>query len=170
MRHHVDALKTEIGTTLTLPASVDLAAYRAALLARFTNPALRHHTAQIARDGSQKLPQRLFAPALERLTAGRAAPRIALGVAAWLRFLRGLADDGTPLELDDPKAERLRAAARAAADARALRDTIFAMADIVPPALAASPNFNDAVLSALDDLATHGVRRTLAIRRDRAAE
>jgi len=170
MGHHVDALMTEIGATLTLPASVDLAAYRAALFARFTNPELRHHTAQIARDGSQKLPQRLFAPALDLLAAGRNAPRIALGVAAWLRFLRGRADDDTPLELDDPKSERLHSAARAAADSRTLRDAIFSMADIVPPALAASPRFGDAVLSALDDLATHGVRRTLAIWRDRAAE
>ncbi len=169
VRHHITALTAEISGTLRLPAAVDLAAYREALLARFSNPELHHRTTQIAMDGSQKLPQRLFAPALNLMQAGRGAPRIALGVAAWLRFLRGQADDGTSLVLDDPKSERLRDAARAASGSRSLRDAVFAMADIVPPALAASAYFGDAVLAALEDLASHGVRRTLAIWRDRAA-
>ncbi len=159
---HIEALMQEIATTLHLPATVDLAAYRRALLARFANPALRHRTAQIAMDGSQKLPQRLFAPALARLEAGQAVPRIALGVAAWLRFLQGRSDDGSPLAVDDPRAEALIRAARAAATPRTLCDAILAMRDVVPPALAASSAFRNEVLDALDRLATKGVRRTLA--------
>lgn len=158
---HIDALMTEVATTLRMPASTDLASYRAALLARFGNPALRHRTGQIAMDGSQKLPQRLFAPALDRLAAGRGAPRIALGVAAWLRFLQGRADDGAALALDDPQAGRLRVAAGAAAGAAALRDAIFAMDDIVPPALAANTLFQRDVLAALESLATQGAAVTL---------
>lgn len=159
---HIDALMQEIATTLHLPASVDLAAYRRALLARFANPALHHRTAQIAMDGSQKLPQRLFAPALVRVTARRAAPRIALGVAAWLRFLQGRSDDGTALQVDDPKADTLTRAARAAPDARTLCNAIFAMRDVVPSALAESDSFRNEVLTALDQIATMGVRATLA--------
>ncbi len=161
LRNHIELLMQEIATTLRLPAGVDAAAYCRALLRRFANPALHHRTAQIAMDGSQKLPQRLFAPALDRLAAGRGAPRIALGVAAWLRFLRGATDDGTSVPLEDPLSARLRAAARAADDSRSLRDAVFDMADIVPPALAAAP-FGDDVLAALDSLATHGTRHTLA--------
>ncbi len=163
LRRHIEALMQEIATTLRLPTGVDTAAYCGALLLRFANPALHHRTAQIAMDGSQKLPQRLFAPALDRLATGRGAPRIALGVAAWLRFLGGEADGGTGLPLDDPHAARLRAAAaRAAGDSRALRDAIFAMPDIVPPALADNAPFANDVLAALDSLAAHGTRRTLA--------
>jgi fructuronate reductase len=109
-------------------------------------------------DGSQKLPQRLFAPALARLAAGQRAPRIALGIAAWLRFLQGRAEDGSALPLNDPQAERLRAAA--ASDLRGLCDAVFAMPDIVPPALLP---FRDDVLTALNSLATLGVRQTLMI-------
>lgn len=163
LRSHIEALMREIATTLRLPGGIDAAAYCRALLRRFANPALHHRTAQIAMDGSQKLPQRLFAPALDRLAAGRTAPRIALSVAAWLHFLRGEADDGTALPLDDPQAARLRAAARAAPDLRTLRDAVFAMADIVPPALATAAHFGDDVLTALDSLATHGTRQTLAM-------
>ena len=159
---HIDALMQEIATTLHLPAAVDLAAYRRALLARFANPALRHRTAQISMDGSQKLPQRLFAPALARVTAGQDLPRIALGVAAWLRYLQGRSDDGSPLVVDDPRADALTSAARAAQTPRALCDAIFTLRDVVPPALAESATFRNEALSALDRLATKGVRRTLA--------
>jgi fructuronate reductase len=152
LRAHIAALMDEVATTLTLPPSVNLPTYRDALLARFANAALRHRTAQIAMDGSQKLPQRLFAPALARLAAGQPAPRIALGVAAWLRFLQGRADDGTPLTLDDPQADRLRTAA--AQDPL----SIFDMPDIVPPAL---QPFRTEVANALTQLATHGARKTL---------
>jgi fructuronate reductase len=158
---HIALLMAEVAPTLRLPAGVDATAYGTALLARFANPALRHRTAQIAMDGSQKLPQRLFAPALDRLAAGKAAPRIALGVAAWLRFLRGTADDGAALDLNDPYADRLQRAASAASDAAALRDAIFAMPDIVPPALARSAPFGRDVLAALERLAAHGTPSTL---------
>lgn len=166
---HIAALMQEIAPTVHLPASADLASYCHALLARFANPALQHRTAQIAMDGSQKLPQRLFAPALDRLAAGQRAPRIALGVAAWLRFLQGRADDGAALALDDPQAARLRQAAARAADAATLRDAVFAMTDIVPPALAHSSSFRDDVLTALRLLAAHGTKETLRLWNDRPA-
>ena len=161
LHQHVAALMAESATTLRLPSGVDPQRYAQTLLARFANPSLHHRTAQIAMDGSQKLPQRLFAPALDRLAAGATAPRIALGVAAWLRFLKGISDNVAPLPLDDPHDRRLRAAATAAADAAGLRDAIFAMPDIVPPALAASAGFAASVLAALESLAACGVATTL---------
>jgi fructuronate reductase len=158
---HIEALMQEMATTLQLAPGMDVAAYRRALVARFSNPALQHLTAQIAIDGSQKLPQRLFAPALDRISAGRSACRIALGVAAWLRFLRGRAENGETLRVADPLAERLTTAARAARDHGSLVDAIFAMQDIVPPALAAADDFWTDVRTALDRLAMRGVRGTL---------
>jgi fructuronate reductase len=152
LRTHIAALMSEVATTLTLPRAVNLNGYRDALMTRFANPALRHHTAQIAMDGSQKLPPRLFAPALARLAASERSPRIALGVAAWLRFLQGRAEDGSPLTLDDPQAERLRATA--------LSDplAVFGLHDIMPQALLP---FRDEVASALTSLTTLGVIQTL---------
>ena len=62
------------GTTppahLPLPAD-EIAAYRAALLERFANPRIRHLLAQIAADGSQKLPIRILPTVRGR--AGRGA-------------------------------------------------------------------------------------------------
>jgi fructuronate reductase len=161
LRTHIAALMAESATTLRLPAGADPGRYAESLLARFANPALRHRTAQIAMDGSQKLPQRLFAPALDRIAVGEPAPRIALGVAAWLHFLRGTADDGAALPLDDPHAQRLRAAASTATDAAALFEAIAAMPDIMPQPLARDRRFAEELLAVLESLATHGAAATL---------
>ena len=48
-----------VARTWSCPAG-DVAAYRAALLERFANPRIRHRLAQIAADGSQKLPVRVL--------------------------------------------------------------------------------------------------------------
>ena len=51
---------------------------------RFDNPAIRHRTAQIALDGSQKLPQRILATAFERAREGAAIDHLMLVPAAWI--------------------------------------------------------------------------------------
>ena len=56
----------------------DLAGYRGALLERFANTAIEHRLAQIAQDGSLKLPVRI----LPTVRAERAAGRVPTGAAA----------------------------------------------------------------------------------------
>ena len=63
-------MEDEVSPTLVVPAGVDLAAYRDALVERFGNPALPHRTRQIATDGSQKLPQRLLSTARDESRRG----------------------------------------------------------------------------------------------------
>ena len=65
-------------------------AYRDALVERFTNPAIRHLLAQIAADGSQKIPIR-FVPAIKADLAQGVLPSGATrAIAAWTLHLRGL--------------------------------------------------------------------------------
>ncbi len=70
-----------------------LAAYRGALLERFANPRIRHLLAQIAADGSQKLPVRIL-PVLGRARRRPDARGAARVLAAWVCHLRGA---GTPV-------------------------------------------------------------------------
>ena len=56
--------------TLPKDAGLDPDSYIGELAERFANTALAHRTAQIANDGSQKLPQRIIASAIDRLEAG----------------------------------------------------------------------------------------------------
>ena len=97
----------------TLPAipGFDPATYTADLLRRFENPAIRHLCLQIATDGSQKLPPRIFAPAAEALSQGKTANAFALVTAVWIRFLQGRADTGGPIAPKDPLADALMLAA-----------------------------------------------------------
>lgn len=90
LRAEIEALwRDELVPAVPPPPGVDLHGYTRELMARFANSAVRHRLAQIAMDGSQKLPQRLLAPLRERMAAGQASPRIARAVAAWIIHLEG---------------------------------------------------------------------------------
>jgi fructuronate reductase len=78
------------------------AAYRAALLPRFGNPALPHRTAQIATDASLKVPQRLLGPIRDRLTRGQPIDALVVAVAAFLRACGGRDDAGRDFAVNDP--------------------------------------------------------------------
>ncbi|MEV6494416.1 mannitol dehydrogenase family protein [Actinoplanes sp. NPDC051633] len=102
-------LVADVAPSLIPPDGITAGAYGRQVLDRFANPAIEHRTVQIARDGSQKLPQRLLHTIADRRAAG-AEPRWgAMMVAAWMRYTRGRADDGSPLPLDDPLADEIRA-------------------------------------------------------------
>jgi fructuronate reductase len=80
----------------------EITQYRHALLERFENPRIRHLLAQIAADGSQKVPIR-FVPVLKaERQDGRDAHGATRAVAVWLCHLRGL---GAPV--DDARADEL---------------------------------------------------------------
>jgi fructuronate reductase len=91
----------EASQHLAMPAA-EVAAYQASLLTRFSNPRLRYPLAQIAADGSQKLPIRV----LPIVRAERACGRVPLGslriLAAWLCHLRGAG-----AAVSDPRAAEL---------------------------------------------------------------
>jgi fructuronate reductase len=89
---------------LHLPEA-DVMAYRGALLDRFSNPAIRHLLAQIAADGSQKLPVRI-APVLRAERAARRMPAGAVRVlGGWLLHLRGHGAPVSDAELGSLAAE-----------------------------------------------------------------
>ena len=78
----------EASRYLSLPEA-DVAAYRGALLDRFANPRMHHRLAQIAADGSQKLPIRILPTLRRERTAGRLPSGAARVLAAWVCHLRG---------------------------------------------------------------------------------
>lgn len=91
----------------------DLDAYVDDVLARFRNPAIQHRLAQIAIDGSQKLPYRLLDSVLAARSEGRPVDRLLLPVAAWMRCIARAPDASA---IDDPLAPMLWDAARVGSD------------------------------------------------------
>ncbi|WP_020497329.1 mannitol dehydrogenase family protein [Sciscionella marina] len=82
--------------------------YLESVLTRFANPALRHTVEQISRDGSRKIPIRLFDTIGECLALGVEPIRAITVVAAWLTFAAtATSDSGTPLTVTDPLADVL---------------------------------------------------------------
>ncbi len=81
-------MRHEAAPSLTQTAGLDLDAYAEALLARFANRALQHRLAQIAMDGSQKIPQRWLETLEIQNKKGRDCPALLQALAAWIVFLR----------------------------------------------------------------------------------
>jgi fructuronate reductase len=153
----------DVTPTLAVPQGFDLTDYKASLLDRFANPALRHRTTQIAMDGSQKLPQRLLGTVRDRLAAGAEPRWAALAVAAWMRYVWAGEPDGggAPLPLDDPLRERLRAAVAGLTDPGAVCDALLSIPEIFGAGLRESSSFRGLVTDWLARLARDGVRRTV---------
>ena len=96
--------------TLLPPDGLDPDDYARQTIARFADPAIRHLTTQVAMDGTQKLPNRVLGTIRDRLATGALPEAATMVVAAWMAYVRAAADAASGLPLDDPLAERLRAA------------------------------------------------------------
>jgi fructuronate reductase len=164
LRTHIEALmRYEIAPTLSDLPGVDLGAYSADLLQRYANPALAHRTQQIAMDGSQKLPQRLLGTVRERLAKGLPVTRMALGIAAWMHYLRGVDEQGQRYPIDDPHAPALTALYQRTLGLGLSLAAVQEMLAYAPVFgdLAGNASLADVVLGALRSLQTQGVRATL---------
>lgn len=158
-----DLMTHEVMPTLTMPDSVDLPAYRDALLDRFSNTALKHRTWQIAMDGSQKLPQRLLCSIRDQLAAGRGIDRLALGVAAWMRYAAGTDEQGNAIDVRDPLAQTLAQIARASDGSAADLVTRFlSIETIFGSDLPSNETFKGSVTGHLQNLLNKGARATIA--------
>ena len=136
--------------TLRAPAEMNLAEYRDGTLDRFANPNLAHTTAQVAMDGSQKLPQRLFPTIADRLSAGAIPHHLALLTAAWITYVAGTES------LVDPLSSQLRASVPSRhalyANPGAAVRTILAVQSVCPPSVQESAPFCEAVVNQLESV------------------
>lgn len=103
----VDQHMQAAAKTLQPLSGINFDDYRAQLIERFENPNIAHETYQIAMDGTQKLPQRIFAPAIDAVEKGLSIDSFALATAAWMRYCLGQTPDGTKYELRDPRADEI---------------------------------------------------------------
>jgi fructuronate reductase len=136
----------EASAHLGLPAD-GIAAYQAALAGRFGNPRIRYLLAQVATDGSVKLPVRI----LPVLRAERAAGRLPAGairvLAAWVCHLRGLGAAGAPVS--DPRAAELTTRA-----AGPLPGAVRAVLASLDPATSDDKDLIAATVSQVSDLSS----------------
>ncbi|MCC3762227.1 mannitol dehydrogenase family protein [Glycomyces sp. TRM65418] len=155
-------ISEQIAPSFAPPDGQDTVAYGEDVLERFANPGIRHRCLQIAMDGSQKLPQRLFATIADLADADVARDLIALPLAAWTRFCSGRSDAGAELPLDDPLGDVIRRRLAAAGPDPAARiDAILGFRQIVPEPVADDHQLRRAAAKWLRELDRHGVATTL---------
>ena len=125
-------MREEIAPTLPPLLDLDLDDYRTRLLDRLANPALQHQTHQIAANGSQKVPKRLLDTVRDRLSAHQPFDRLALAVAAWIHYLGGVDETGSPHVIHDPLAGPLAERLVLTTAATSVHDRIQAFIDFKP--------------------------------------
>ncbi|MCR5880924.1 mannitol dehydrogenase family protein [Phenylobacterium sp. J367] len=146
-------MREDIAASLPPTPGLDTAASIAAVLIRFRNPAIAHRLAQIAWDGSHKLPFRILETTAEALAEGRPVSRLAVPVAAWMHFVRARARAGEAIT--DPMADTLLdLGRRMTGDPAADVAPVLALAAVFPPAVAANARFRRALETAYAQLDT----------------
>ncbi len=154
LRNFVQKLtQEEIIGSFHAPAELNPALYSADIFQRFDNPAIRHLLAQIAWDGSQKLPMRVFPVIVDNLTSGRSIRLLSLVVASWLLFIRLRYRQQPDVALVDPLATVLfKAATACTGDASADTGLFLALSQVFPPALQQSELFKTELSRAYQQL------------------
>lgn len=146
----------------TLPPlpGVDFSTYADQLAERFRNPHLAHATFQIAMDGSEKMPQRVFSAIADAPAKGGDIRAFAFATAAWLRHLSLSTHDCPPYDLRDPRAEDLAAMAQG----RHAPDIVAAVraASFVPRIVAQDDAFWGTVAAILHDMLTRPMAQVIA--------
>lgn len=95
----------ETGPTLPAIPGVDLGTYKARLIQRFANPAIRDTVQRVNTDAPINY---LLDPIRDRLRTGGDITFLSLALAAWLRRVRGTDGRGNPLTVTHPHAALLR--------------------------------------------------------------
>ena len=148
----------EVTPLIASVPGVDLGEYKATLMQRFTNENIKDQALRICMDGSSKVPKFVLPSIKEQLDPGGPITRLTLCIASWMRFLTGQDEEGEPIPIDDPLAEKLTALAKTSQkDPR----PFLAQTEIFGD-LGESTRFVEELTTMLDSLNTKGARATLA--------
>ncbi|MHC6223181.1 mannitol dehydrogenase family protein [Pseudomonas sp. X10] len=137
---------------------IDLERYKDSLTERFANRAIADQLERVCSDGSSKFPKFIVPTANRLIEAGQPLERVALVVAAWALYLRGVDEQGTQYAIPDPRAAQCQARVvqRDGLAARVLGDE-----SIFGAAIPASKAFIGAFERMYDSLREFGVSETL---------
>lgn len=158
VRRHLKAAAATLGPL----DGIDTKDYADVLARRFANPAIAHETYQIAMDGTEKLPQRIAAPALHALVHGQKLRPFAFAVAAWMRYCLGRGEDGAAYALRDPREAAIAAAVKGVeGDARGICRALSALPGLFPARLVQNAYWQEEVETVLSAMLEKGVADTV---------
>jgi mannitol 2-dehydrogenase len=149
----------EVAPTVPRVPGVDITAYKATLVQRFSNPAIRDQVRRLAEDGSKKIRNFVVPPLEDRLSSGGSIQCIAFALAAWFRYLRGVDERGAAIDIVDPMKDVLTARVR-----RDPHDPIHLLAvqEVFGQHVAANNRVVSAVKDCLDAIDSLGTQAALS--------
>ena len=150
-------MATEATPTLKPVPGIDLPAYQATLIERFSNGQVRDTIARLCAESSDRIPKWLLPVIRHNLATGGPVTLSAAVVASWARYAEGVDEDGNPIQVVDRLAGAVTAAAREQrGDPLAFLRNRELFGDLVE-----QRRFTTAYLAALDSLHEQGARKTL---------
>ncbi len=149
-------LRAAAATLDDLPG-IDLQSYAGQIIDRFANPAIAHETYQIAMDGTEKLPQRIFEPAIMTLENGGDIRPFAFATAAWMRYCMGRREDGQTYALRDPREDEITRSIAGVSTPKALMDHLMGLEGLFPAKLRESDLWVQNVLRCLENIFDRGI-------------
>lgn len=153
-------LENEAGPVLPNIPGIDVPAYQATLIERFSNPAIGDQISRLCMDGSAKFPKFLMPTIRNQLRAGGPIQLSALALAGWCSYLVGIADDGSEFTpASDPDLENARSFAKRSLSEPAL---FLGYTRVFGDDLSADERFRNAFVDALGQLRSIGVSGALA--------
>ncbi len=154
LRRYMDE---EATSTLDPVAGVDLDAYKAQLIDRFSNPEVRDTIARLCAESSDRIPKWLLPVVHDRLAQGASVDLSAAIVASWARYAEGVDEHGGEITVVDPLRDSLiPLARRQREDPAAFIGNRALFGD-----LSDDPRFREPYLSALAGLHARGSRTML---------
>lgn len=151
-------LETEARPVLPPIVGIDIDAYIASLIHRFSNPNIGDQIERLCLDGSAKFPKFLLPTILRQVEGGGPVACSALALAGWCEYLNGTTETGQPIKIaSDPWLDEAKAAAQAS------RSNPLAFLEFKPvfSDIPAGSSFHTAFGQALEGLRSAGVRSTI---------
>ncbi len=150
----------EQAKSLSSELNVDLNEYAQQLIDRFSNVNIKHKTAQIAMDGSQKLPQRAVDPYMTLINRGITPKVLPMLIAGWLIYVINTFE--ADQELADPLSAVLSAAVQGVQSKLDKAKVLLATESVFGQHGINNQDFIDSVLTAFERINNDGVNAAVA--------
>ena len=147
----------EATPTLSPVPGVNLVAYKAELIERFSNPEVLDTVARLAAESSDRIPKWLLPVVRELLKDGKDVSLSAAIVASWARYDEAIDEKGQPIKVVDPLRDELIAIAQT----QRTHPLAFIENKKLFGELAGDPLFTKPYLATLESLHKVGAQKTL---------
>lgn len=151
-------MDVEVTPLLPPVPGIDLTEYKATLLHRFDNPAIKDQITRLCQNGSGKFPQYLLPSLRTAIECNTPRTLLTLALAGWMRYLTSVDEQGNSYTIDDPRAAELTALASQGGPNPRL---LLALTDLFG-FLGQSAGFVGELEAALRSLCSNGARAALA--------